>query len=457
VKMLIKGALVISGNGRVPRSGDILVVDGCIEAVEDSIIADGVDDVVEASNMIACPGFTNAHVHSWQAGLRGLAGDWAVPQYMQAMHRGLARHFRPEDVYIATLASSLNQINNGCTNVFDWCHNNPTPEHTDAAVDALVSSGMRALFLHGSPKPGTTAGGKHHSEIPMPPEEMKRLVTESRHGDLLRVGMAALGPQYGTFDVCVADMELARELDLVVSLHTGGGPMLVPDGFERLLAMGLIDERVNIVHGNNIADRTLGALIDAGANFTVTPEVELQMGFGDLVTGKVLELGGLVTLGTDVEAAVCSDMFSGLRTALQLQRHQDNVSLMSRGLPVTPKTSVSCKTALDWITTNPAKAMRSHSFGSLERGKAADLILLRATDLNMFPVHDAHTAVVMQAGAANVDSVMVRGVWLKRAGKLTCSVDIPSLQSQLAESAARIAKLTGIQSHLQSEDAAVAA
>ncbi len=47
--------------------------------------------IIDASAcMIVLPGLINAHVHTWQSALRGIAGDWTVGQYMQAMHGGLA-------------------------------------------------------------------------------------------------------------------------------------------------------------------------------------------------------------------------------------------------------------------------------------------------------------------------------------------------------------------------------
>jgi len=56
--------------------------------------------------------------------------------------------------------------------------------------------------------------------------------------------------------------------------------------------------------------------------------------------------------------------------------------------------------------------------GSLTIGKQADLVVLSAGDLNMWPVHDPVVSVVTQASVANVDSVMIAGQWKKRAGKL---------------------------------------
>jgi cytosine/adenosine deaminase-related metal-dependent hydrolase len=61
---------------------------------------------------------------------------------------------------------------------------------------------------------------------------------------------------------------------------------------------------------------------------------------------------------------------------------------------------------------------QSHRIGSLAAGKQADLVMIRATDLNMQPVHDAVNSVVMQTSLANIDSVMVAGQWKKRHGQL---------------------------------------
>ena len=47
--------------------------------------------------------------------------------------------------------------------------------------------------------------------------------------------------------------------------------------------------------------------------------------------------------------------------------------------------------------------------GTLKAGKQADLVMIRASDLNMQPVHDAVSSVVMQTSLANIDSVMVAG------------------------------------------------
>ena len=75
--------------------------------------------------------------------------------------------------------------------------------------------------------------------------------------------------------------------------------------------------------------------------------------------------------------------------------------------------------------------------GSLAPGKQADLAMIDARGLNMQPVHDAVAAVVMQAGLANIDSVMVAGEWKKRGGKMIAG-SLDGKLARLRESGERI-------------------
>jgi cytosine/adenosine deaminase-related metal-dependent hydrolase len=80
--------------------------------------------------------------------------------------------------------------------------------------------------------------------------------------------------------------------------------------------------------------------------------------------------------------------------------------------------------------------------GTLELGKQADLILIRTDTLGMTPATDATAAVIFNASAADVDSVMVAGRWLKRGGVLV-GVDWPHTRARLEQSAERVLKAAG--------------
>ena len=160
--------------------GDVLIENGRIREIGGGMATPEGADIIDAQGMIVVPGLVNAHQHTWQTGIRGIAGDWTLFDYGKNMHAGLATRYAPEDVYIANLVGALNQLNGGVTTLFDWCHNNPTPEHSDRAIDALAESGIRAVFGHGTPKPRLGKGGVPTEDYFHPEDEVKRL----RHGRL---------------------------------------------------------------------------------------------------------------------------------------------------------------------------------------------------------------------------------------------------------------------------------
>lgn len=440
-KTLIKnGSVLTLTGGSAPLEGhDVLVEDGKITAIGHGIEVEA-DTVLDARGMIVMPGLVNAHVHTWQTGLRGLATDWTGTNYFRAMHAGLANFFSPEDIRIANLVGALNQISNGVTTMVDWHHNNPTPDHSDAAIDGLEDAGIRAVFLHGSAKPDPKPGQKHFSEIPMSRTEVERLRKGRLSSDdaLVTMGLAVLGPQMSVEDVVMQDFRLAKDHDLVVSIHHSGASMPAPDGYAKAAAEGLIDRRVNIVHGNEMTDRDLGILVEAGATFTVTAEIELQICYGDPLSRRLLGHGVPFSIGTDIESAFAPDMLACTRFTLQTERHFTSMAMKERTGARPHPIPITVREALAWATTEGARMVRlENRTGTLEVGKAADVILVRSGDLNLSGAFDPYNAVVGYANPGNIDTVMVGGVLHKQGGRML-RTDIPALQEALRLSGSRI-------------------
>lgn len=442
--VLIKNGSVVTMDDNVRNldRGDILIDGDKIAEIGENIQAPPGTEQFDATDMIVMPGLVNAHIHTWQTGLRGIAGDWTAKNYFRAMHAGLATFFQPEDIYIANLVGALNQINSGVTTLVDWHHNNPTPAHSDAAIDGLEGAGIRALFLHGSPKPDAKPGQKPYSETPMPRGEVERLRRGRFSGNdgLLSLGMAILGPQMSIHDVVMQDFRLARELDIVTSLHHSGADMPAPEGYDRAAEEGLIGDNINIVHGNALSDHHLKLLFDHGATFAVTAEVEMQMVYGDPLTGRLRALGAPIPVGTDVECAYGPDMFAVMRTTLQLERHLHGMREVQKSGTAPYPMPITTQEALRWATMDGARMARLDSVtGSLTPGKQADITLLRKNDLNLSGVTNPINAIVLHANPGNVDTVFVAGKALKRHGEIQYD-GLGEKLAQLKKSAARILK-----------------
>ena len=444
---LIRNAAIVTMDDSLGDfTGDLLIEDDRIAAITPRV--DGVvdADIIDASGFIVIPGLINTHMHTWQTGLRGVAANWTLLEYFKQVHAGLATLFRPEDIGIATLVGALNQINCGTTTLVDWCHNNPTPAHTDAGVDALFESGIRAAFFHGSPKPDPKPGERPFWEVPHPRHEVERLLKGrlAADGGLVTLGMAILGPHYSTLEVALSDFALARDLGLIASMHQGGGAARTADGWERLEAAGLLGDHVNIVHGNNLTDAQLKKFVELGMSFSITPESEMAQGHGYPITGRLRKLGSALTLGVDLESVFSGDMFTVARIALAMQRALDNADYRAAHASIPDTSTVPVRDALSWITTQGAKMLRMEDrIGSLAVGKQADLVLIDARALNMHPVHDVVASVIMQTSLANIDSVMIAGQWKKRHGKLLYA-DLARRQAALAASGNRIVSELGL-------------
>ncbi|MCW5632588.1 MAG: amidohydrolase family protein [Rubrivivax sp.] len=444
-RTLIQGATVITMDrqGVLPNA-DILVIGDAITAIAPSIAADDVERI-DATGHIVIPGLVNAHMHTWQTALRGVAANWTLPEYFRKMHAGLATAFTPEDLHIATLVGALNQLNCGTTTLVDWCHNNRTPAHNDAAVAALLESGIRAAFFHGTPKPDPKPGETPFWEKPHPRAEVERLLKAHQGRALLSVHAAVLGPHYSTLEVARHDFAMARELGVIASLHQGGGPARTPGGWQLLEREGLLGEQVNIVHGHALADEELARFCALGMSFSAAAESEMSQGHGHPLTGRLRRLGRAPSLGVDLESVLSGDMLTQARVALGIQRSLDNVAHREREGTIPPTSTITAAEALAWVTVEGARMLRqSDRIGSLAPGKQADLVLIDASALNMRPVHDPVAAVVFQASLANIDSVMVAGRWKKRHGRLVDGEGVAlDLAPQLAALEASGRKIVG--------------
>lgn len=444
VRTLIRGATVITldAQGDLPLA-DILVQGSRILDIAPGLVVDDAQ-VVDATGCIVIPGLVNAHMHTWQTALRGVAANWTLLEYFQKMHAGLATVFEPDDLYIATYAGALNQINCGTTTLVDWCHNNRTPAHNDAAIAGLLQAGLRAAFFHGTPKPDPKPGERPFWEVPHPRAEVERLLREHAGKDLLSVHAAVLGPHYSTLEVALHDFRMVRDLGLIGSLHQGGGAARTPEGWDRLEAEGLLGPQVNIVHGHALTDAQLKRFCDLGMSFSAAAENEMTQGHGHPITGRLRALGHAPSLGADLESVISGDMLTQARVALGMQRTLDNAAYREAHGTIPPTSTVNTREALQWVTVEGARMLGAlDRIGTLAPGKQADLVVIRADALNMQPVHDPVSTVVMQTSLANIDSVMVAGQWKKRDGRLV-DVNIAPAMSALQASGEKITRALGL-------------
>ena len=136
-----------------------------------------------------------------------------------------------------------------------------------------------------------------------------------------------------------------------------------------------------------------------------------------------------MNIGTDVVTGVSTDMFTQMRFLLQTQRALTNDTFHKReAMP--DRLVMTARQVLELATIKSAQCFGlDRRIGSLIPGKEADIVLLRKTDINMRAAADPISAIVLHAGVANVDTVIVGGNVVKQNGKLT----LRDLQQRLLE------------------------
>ncbi|WP_406464508.1 amidohydrolase family protein [Streptomyces sp. NBC_01622] len=424
-RTLLTGGIVVSMDPAVGdlEHGDVLIEDGVIVRVAERIDAPDAE-VIDATDRIVMPGFVDNHRHSWQTAFRGIGADWTFPEWAVAMHGTVKPHYQPEDVYAGTLLGRLEALHSGVTTMLDWYHVALSYAHEDAAVAALRDAPGRSIFCLGA---GWGTADSVDADI-------RRVHADLAGDGLVTMALGLRGADDTSMDTVARELKLAAELGLRTSLHVDGNGASGGDGTRRPVAdlheHGLLRDTTTFVHANGLGDEELRMLADAGSSVSISPDVELKMGFGWPMTGRVLAAGLRPTLSVDDVPSVGGDMFSTLRTAFAVQRGLDG-GLRSRDL-------------LEFTTVDAARSCGLEArVGSITPGKDADIILLRTDDLTVFPVTDPAGTIVSAGHPGLVDTVLVAGRVVKRDGALV-GVDLPPLRSRLLGSRNRIAEAAGI-------------
>jgi cytosine/adenosine deaminase-related metal-dependent hydrolase len=241
----------------------------------------------------------------------------------------------------------------------------------------------------------------------------------------LQLGLAWRG---AGSDASVSDYRLARELGLPVSVHVNNFQSSA-GGIAAIAAAGMLGPDVQLIHAIWSSPEEIAAVAAAGASISLSPYTEMRIGFGFPMTGEYLGAG--VPIGLSVDTPTLSgnaDMFAIMKAILNVEngRALDEFKLTARRV-------------LELATIEGARSMGiAESVGSLVPGKRADLILVDTRHVNLGVVTEPAHMLVEAAQPANVDSVMIDGRWLKRAGRLVAAdVDEIVDQARAASNAVR--------------------
>jgi 5-methylthioadenosine/S-adenosylhomocysteine deaminase len=401
-RVLLKGGVVLTldpGVGDFAQA-DVLIEDGKIREVRSDIaMSPDAAAVVDASNRVVIPGFVDTHNHSYQGLLRGMLASKLLTDYNRDVQTVLTPVYQASDAYAGVLVTALAMIDAGTTAIVDISQVSHTPEHSDAVIRALQEAGIRAVFsYHRGTGPGTQY-----------PQDIKRLQRTyfSSKDQLLTLALTT------SFDAKM--FELAREVGVQSVLHIVGD-----DLSERLQALeraGLLRAGDEYIHCLGLNEAAWRLIKDSGGHVSICAPIDMAMGHGMPAIQEALDHGLRFSLSTDHGVTIAQDFFTVMRSTFTLQ-HLLLLQRAHKGEQNLPPL-LSCSDVLEFATIAGARcANLDGKIGTLTPGKEADIVLLRADQVSVWPLNNAPGAVVNLMNPSHVETVFIGGKVRKWRGNL---------------------------------------
>ncbi|MEU1363462.1 amidohydrolase family protein [Micromonospora zamorensis] len=403
---------------------DVLVVGDQIAEVGVGLTAP--DDALEidATGGILMPGMVDTHRHMWQTAMRGYGADWTLTQYFVWYYLESGKLFRPEDVYAGNLLGAIEAIDAGVTTTVDWSHGLQTPEHADAAVDALEAVDGRFVLAYGNIQQGPWQWATS---------------PEFRDFHRRRIDGGRLAGFQMAFDVTGdpafperAAFEVARELGAAVTTHAGVWGATNDDGIRLMHENGFMTPSTVYVHAATLTHDSYNRIAATGGSVSVSTESEQSAGQGYPPTWQLRHHDIPVSLSMDTSVWWSGDLFSAMRSTLGADRSREHLEAHAKQETIT-HCHLRAEQVVEWATRGGARALGMDStIGALTAGRQADVVLIK-NDASpvMFPILNPHGHVVFQAQRGDVHTVLVGGRIVKQDGRLV-GVDLAAARAAVA-------------------------
>jgi len=355
------------------------------------------------------PGLVNAHAHTPMNLFRGLADDLNLMDWLQN-HIWPAEQalINAESVAIGCQLAIAEMLRGGTT-----CFN----DHyffPDTIAKSAIAAGIRScvgLVIMSVPTDWASDEDAYFAKA-------KQTLENFADNPLITWSIAPHAP-YTVSDASFTKIrELNATLKLPVHIHLHETAFEVDESLkqfgkrpvQRLHDLGLLTPELIAVHMTQLNDDDINLIKNAGSHVAHCPESNLKLASGFAPIGKLIDAGINVAIGTDGAASNNNlDMFGELQTAALLAKAQS-------GNP----TCLPADEALAMATINGAKSLGlDKEIGSIEKGKAADLI---AVDLSHFitqPVYNPMSHLAYAVNSQQVSHVWVAGQCLLKEGELT--------------------------------------
>lgn len=422
----------------VLNRGDVLVVGDTIATIGVNLDVPVGTKEIDAEGGIVMPGMIDTHRHMWQTAMRGYGADWTLTQYFVWYYLQYGKLFRPEDIFAGNRLSALEAIDAGVTTTVDWSHGLQTPDHAEAALDALETSSGRFVFAYGN----IHAGPWEWASAP----DFKNLINRRNTGsDMLGFQMALDVTGDPAFPERAA-FEVARDLGLPVTTHAGVWGATNDDGIRLMFENDFMRPETVYVHAAILSADSYNRIAATGGSVSVSTESEQSCGQGYPPSWILRSHAIPVSLSMDTSVWFSADLFSAMRSTLGADRSQEHLDAHALNETVT-HSHLRAEHVVNFATMGGARALGlADRVGSLEVGKKADVVLIK-NDRSpvMFPLLNPYGHVALQAQRGDVNTVLVNGQIVKfehqvlgselAAARSGIEATVEYLQSEMGEAA----------------------
>ncbi|MGB5834533.1 MAG: TRZ/ATZ family hydrolase [Thiohalocapsa sp.] len=355
--------------------------------------------VVELPGHVLIPGLINAHTHSPMTLLRGLADDLPLMTWLhEHIWPAEARWVDTEFVADGTRLAALEMLRGGVTCFNDMYF------YPDVTARVVAEAGMRVLA-------GMIVVDFPTRYAESADDYLRRgleLHEHYRGHGLVRTAFAPHSPYAVSESPLERVRTLADELEVPVHIHLhethdeivqslrdhGERPMA------RLDRLGLLGPQLVAVHMTQLEDAEIERLAETGSHVVHCPESNLKLASGFCPVARLLDAGVNVALGTDGAAS---------NNDLNLLAEMRTAALLAKGV-ASSASALPAEAALRMATINGAKALGIDAeIGSLEAGKAADIVALDLSNPHTQPLYHACSQMVYAASSNQVCQVWVAG------------------------------------------------
>ncbi len=395
-----------------------IVTDGAVAIDNGKILDVGTSDeilqkyhtgkIIGGQNRVVIPGLVNTHTHAAMVYFRGLADDLPLKKWLEDhIWPAESRWLSPEFISDAIELACLEMLKGGITTYNDMYF------FGDAAGIVTKKMGMRAVLGVGVLDFPSVAAKTTDEYF----EKAEIFVSKWKGDALIKPGIAPHSLYTCGPETLKRVRKFADDYDIPIHIHLSETAWEVHEIRARygrspiryLADIGFLDKKVLSAHCVWLEDDEIEILANSGAGVAHCIESNLKLASGIAPVGKMLKAGIRVTFGTD-GAASNNDLniLSEMSTAAKLHKAVS-------GDP----TVLDSRTALLMATRWGAEALGlGQTTGSIEKGKAADLVLINLNRPHLTPIYNISSHIVYSARASDVETVIIRGRVVVEDGKL---------------------------------------